>query len=128
MTSDKPLVIVTRRLPDVVETRMAELFDTRLNDDDHPLSPAELVAAMHEADVLVPTVTDRIDAGLLAQAGDRLRLIANYGNGVDNIFDDMTSSNVNGSLKKALGFNSAHLRLDTHTAAICSSVQPVSCW
>ena len=84
-TRTKPRVVVTRKLPDVVETRMAELFDTRLNDDDHPLSPAEIVAAMQEADVLVPTVTDRIDAGMLAQAGDRLRLIANYGNGVDNI-------------------------------------------
>lgn len=84
-TRTKPRVVVTRKLPDVVETRMAELFDTRLNEDDHPLSPAELVAAMQEADVLVPTVTDRIDAGMLAQAGDRLRLIANYGNGVDNI-------------------------------------------
>ncbi len=85
MPQSKPRVVVTRKLPDVVETRMRELFDTRLNDDDTPLSQADLAAAMREADVLVPTVTDRIDAGLLAQAGDRLRLIANYGNGVDNI-------------------------------------------
>jgi glyoxylate reductase len=81
----KPLVVVTRRLPDVVETRMRELFETRLNLDDKPLSSAELVAAVQSADVLVPTVTDEIDASLLAQAGPNLRLIANFGNGVDNI-------------------------------------------
>jgi glyoxylate reductase len=81
----RPLVVVTRRLPDVVETRMRELFDTRLNDDDTPMSPEALAAALAEADVLVPTVTDRIDAALLAKAGERLRLIANFGTGVDNI-------------------------------------------
>ncbi len=85
MTKKKPVVVVTRRLPDVVETRMRELFDTRLNVDDRPMTPAELVEAMRTADVLVPTVTDKIDSGLLAQAGDDLRLIANFGNGVDNI-------------------------------------------
>jgi glyoxylate reductase len=81
----KPIVIVTRRLPDVVETRMRELFDARLNVDDKPMSRAELVAAAKIADVLVPTVTDRIDASLIAEAGPGLRLIANFGNGVDNI-------------------------------------------
>jgi glyoxylate reductase len=81
----KPVVVVTRRLPDLVETRMRELFDTRLNDEDKPLSPAELVEAVRGADVLVPTVTDHIDASILAQAGQNLRLIANFGNGVDNI-------------------------------------------
>ncbi|MFE1600703.1 2-hydroxyacid dehydrogenase [Methylobacterium sp. ID0610] len=81
----KPLVVVTRRLPDVVETRMRELFDTRLNHDDKPLSSAALAQAMQEADVLVPTVTDEIDASVLAQAGPNLRLIANFGNGVDHI-------------------------------------------
>ena len=81
----KPLVVVTRRLPDVVETRMRELFDTRLNHDDAPLSQEALAAAIREADVLVPTVTDEIGAGLLAQAGPNLRLIANFGNGVDHI-------------------------------------------
>ena len=81
----RPLVVVTRRLPDVVETRMRELFDTRLNLDDKPLSPAELVEAVKTADVLVPTVTDEIDASVLAQAGPNLKLIANFGNGVDNI-------------------------------------------
>ncbi|MDB5571096.1 MAG: gyaR [Hyphomicrobiales bacterium] len=81
----KPLVIVTRKLPDVVETRMCELFDTRLNVTDQPMSQQELADALRTADVVVPTVTDRIDAALLAQAGDQLRLIANFGNGVDNI-------------------------------------------
>jgi glyoxylate reductase len=81
----RPLVVVTRRLPDVVETRMRELFDTRLNLDDKALSQGELVAAMQSADVLVPTVTDEIDASVLAQAGPNLKLIANFGNGVDNI-------------------------------------------
>jgi len=85
MPKKKPLVVVTRKLPAVVETRMRELFDARLNIDDIPMSPAALVEAVKTADVLVPTVTDRIDAGLIAQAGDQLRLIANFGNGVDNI-------------------------------------------
>jgi glyoxylate reductase len=85
MPKTRPLVIVTRKLPDVVETRMRELFDTRLNLDDSPRSQAELVEAVREAEVLVPTVTDRIDAAVLSQAGPRLKLIANYGNGVDNI-------------------------------------------
>ncbi len=85
MTKAKPLVIVTRRLPEPVETRMRELFQTQLNIEDKPLSQAELVKAMQTADVLVPTVTDRIDAAMLAQAGDQLKLIANFGNGVDNI-------------------------------------------
>lgn len=81
----KPLVVITRKLPDPVETRMRELFDARLNVDDKPMSQPELVAAMREADVLVPTITDRIDSALIAQAGDQLKLIANFGNGVDNI-------------------------------------------
>jgi glyoxylate reductase len=85
MPKKKPLVVVTRRLPASVETRMRELFDARLNDDDHPLSQAELMEAVKNADVLVPTVTDRIDAEVLQQAGERMKLIANFGNGVDNI-------------------------------------------
>ncbi|WP_334176177.1 D-glycerate dehydrogenase [Pseudoxanthobacter sp.] len=84
-TRKKPLVIVTRKLPDVVETRMCELFDARLNETDRPMSQAELVAAAQSADVLVPTITDRIDAAVIAQAGARLKLIANFGNGVDHI-------------------------------------------
>ncbi|MDR3376920.1 MAG: D-glycerate dehydrogenase [Ancalomicrobiaceae bacterium] len=85
MPKSKPLVVVTRRLPDVIETRMRELFDARLNVEDRPLSQAELVEAVKTADVLVPTITDLMDAGVIAQAGGQLKLIANYGNGVDNI-------------------------------------------
>ena len=85
MTTKKPRVVVTRKLPSVIETRMMELFDVRLNEDDHWFSKEELVAACQEADVLVPTVTDRIDASVLSQAGEQLRLIANYGTGVDHI-------------------------------------------
>src|ERR1700741_1846536 len=81
----KPLVVVTRKLPDTVETRMRELFDARLNLDDKPMTQAELAEAVKVADVLVPTVTDRIDSALLSQSGEKLRLIANFGNGVDNI-------------------------------------------
>src|SRR5712691_12317988 len=66
----KPLVVVTRKLPDSVETRMRELFDARLNLDDKPMTPAELAETVKSADVLVPTVTDRIDASVLAKAGD----------------------------------------------------------
>jgi glyoxylate reductase len=85
MPKKKPLVVVTRRLPESVETRMRELFDARLNVDDRPLNQAELVEAVKTADVLVPTVTDRIDADVLSQAGGNLKLVANFGNGVDNI-------------------------------------------
>jgi glyoxylate reductase len=85
MSRARSLVIVTRRLPEPVETRMRELFQTRLNVDDRPMTQAELVEAMKSADVLVPTVTDRIDEQMIAQAGERLKLIANFGNGVDNI-------------------------------------------
>jgi glyoxylate reductase len=86
----KPLVIVTRKLPDHVETRMRELFDTRLNDDDKPMGRAELIEAVKTAEILVPTVTDPIDAAVLTQAGEQLRLIANFGNGVDHI--DVTAA------------------------------------
>ena len=85
VANKKPLVIVTRRLPASVETRLRELFDTRLNEDDHALTPEELASAMAVADVLVPTVTDLIDKTVIAQAGPTLKLIANFGNGVDNI-------------------------------------------
>ena len=90
MVKKKPLVVVTRKLPDIIETRMRELFDTRLNVTDKPMNATELAAAMRIADVLVPTVTDRIDSGLIAQAGEQMKLIANFGNGVDNI--DVTSA------------------------------------
>ncbi len=85
MTKRKPLVIVTRKLPDVVETRMRELFNTRLSEDDHAMSQAELIEAVKTAEVLVPTVTDRIDKAVINQAGEQLKLIANFGTGVDNI-------------------------------------------
>ncbi|MEM6595170.1 MAG: D-glycerate dehydrogenase [Pseudomonadota bacterium] len=85
MPRQKLSVVVTRRLPDIVETRMSELFDVRLRDDDAPMTKSELAQAMQEADILVPTITDRIDAGLLGQAGEKLKLIANYGAGVDHI-------------------------------------------
>jgi len=86
----KPLVVVTRKLPDHVETRMRELFDTNLNENDKPMDRAELIDAMRTAEILVPTVTDRIDAAVLTQAGEQLRLIANFGNGVDHI--DVTAA------------------------------------
>jgi len=81
----KPLVVITRKLPDPVETRMRELFDARLNVEDRPMSQAELIAAVKEADVLVPTVTDTIDAQVIAEAGPNLKLIANFGNGIEKI-------------------------------------------
>jgi glyoxylate reductase len=84
-SKDKPLVIVTRKLPDVIETRMMELFQTRLNVDDKPMSATQLADAVKTAEVLVPTVTDRIDGKILAQAGPQLRLIASFGTGVDHI-------------------------------------------
>lgn len=81
----KPKVHVTRHLLPEVEARMSELFDVTLNTEDRPLSRNELVAAMRESDVIVPTVTDRIDAGMLEEAGDRLGLIANFGAGIEHI-------------------------------------------
>ena len=90
----KPLVVVTRKLPAAVETRMRELFDARLNLDDKPMSHDELVEAVKIADVLVPTVTDEITADIIAAAGDNLKLIANFGNGFDNI--DVPAASVRG--------------------------------
>ena len=81
----RPLVIVTRKLPDAIETRMMELFDARLNDTDTPITQTQLIEAVKQADVLVPTVTDRIDTGVLAHANPNLRLIASFGTGVDHI-------------------------------------------
>jgi glyoxylate reductase len=81
----KPLVVVTRKLPDSVETRMRELFEVELNLDDRPMNQSELAKAAQRADVLVPTVTDEIDGKVIDQAGEGLKLIANFGNGVDNI-------------------------------------------
>ncbi len=81
----KPRVVITRRLPNVVEARMAELFDCTFNTSDTPFSKVDLVAAVKETDVLVPTITDRIDSFVIAQAGPQLKLIANFGNGLDHI-------------------------------------------
>jgi glyoxylate reductase len=85
MLSKRPFVVVTRKLPDIVETRMCELFQARLNLDDAAMNRAQLEAAVAEAEVLVPTVTDRIDDALIKAAGPKLKLIAQFGTGVDNI-------------------------------------------
>ena len=85
MADKKPLVILTRKLPDSVETRMRELFDAELNDNDEAFSREKLLEAIGRADVLVPTVTDRIDADIIASAGPKLKLIASFGTGVDHI-------------------------------------------
>src|SRR4029079_1812862 len=85
MAAERPLIIVTRKLPDVVETRLRELFDARLNLEDRPFSRDELIDAVKKANVLIPTVTDRIDRSVLSQAGPNLKLIAQFGTGVDNI-------------------------------------------
>src|SRR5580658_5220801 len=90
MPKKKPCVVVTRRLPELIETRMRELFDAHLNLDDKPMSESEIVEAMREADVLVPTITDPINAHMIAQAGNQMKLVANFGNGVDHI--DVTSA------------------------------------
>ncbi|MEM8825162.1 MAG: D-glycerate dehydrogenase [Pseudomonadota bacterium] len=85
MPTQRLTVAVTRRLPEPVEARMAELFDCQFTDSDDTMGRDALLAAMQGADILVPSITDRIDAPLLAGAGDRLKLIANYGAGVDHI-------------------------------------------
>ncbi|NBX07342.1 MAG: D-glycerate dehydrogenase, partial [Proteobacteria bacterium] len=77
----KPKVVLTRKLPDVTETRMRELFDAELRAQDTPLDPDKLVAAMQDTDVLVPTVTDKLTKDILSKAGDRLKLIASFGTG-----------------------------------------------
>jgi len=85
MSAPKLKVVLTRRLPDAVETRMRELFDTELNLTDRPMDRAALEAAVQRADVLVPTITDTIDANLLSGAGEQLKMIASFGAGVDHI-------------------------------------------
>ncbi|MEX0371487.1 MAG: 2-hydroxyacid dehydrogenase [Tateyamaria sp.] len=85
MPKERLSVVVTRRLPAEVETRLSELFDVTLRDSDTPLTRGEIVEAMKTADVLVPTITDAVDGAMIGQAGTRLKLIANYGAGVDNI-------------------------------------------
>ena len=85
MSQKKPKVIITRKLPETIETRMRELFDTTLNENDIPFSREQLEAAIKKADVLVPTVTDKIDSDLILSAGNQLRLIASFGTGFDHI-------------------------------------------
>ncbi len=85
MAAQKPSVVVTRRLPAPVETRLKELFDVELRESDTKMTREELIAAMERADVLVPCITDQIDAAMLARAGERLKLIANFGAGIDHI-------------------------------------------
>ena len=94
MATRKPKVIVTRKLPDSVETRMRELFDTELNVTDEPMSRKQLLEAIARCDVLSPTITDKIDAAMIAKAGEKLKLIANFGAGVDHI--DVAAANAAG--------------------------------
>ena len=94
MAVRKPKVVVTRKLPDPVETRMRELFDAELNLSDTPMDAAALAAALQRADVLACTITDRIDAAAIASAGEKLKLIANFGVGVDHI--DVAAANARG--------------------------------
>ncbi|WP_397414617.1 2-hydroxyacid dehydrogenase [Phenylobacterium sp.] len=94
MPNRKPKVIVTRKLPDSVETRMRELFDTELNISDEPLTRKALIDAVGRCDVLASTITDTIDATLIEKAGERLKLIANFGAGVDHI--DVAAANARG--------------------------------
>ncbi len=96
MSADRLSVVVTRRLPEAVERRMGELFDTQLPKDDAPMDKSDLAEAMKAADVLVPTLSDKIDAAMLAGTGERLKLIANYGAGVDHI--DVASARQRGIL------------------------------
>jgi len=96
MPARKPKVIVTRKLPDSVETRMRELFDTELNVSDEPFTRKALIEAVGRCDVLASTITDKIDAALIEKAGDQLKLIANFGAGIDHI--DVAAANARGIL------------------------------
>ncbi|WP_298864537.1 D-glycerate dehydrogenase [uncultured Sulfitobacter sp.] len=96
MPSTQLRVATTRRLPEALESRLGEFFDVSLRCSDAPMSRQELIETVKEFDVLVPTLTDRIDSGLIGQAGDQLKLIANYGVGVDHI--DVHTARQNGIL------------------------------
>jgi len=135
----KALVVITRKLPDTIETRLRELFDARLNLDDKPMSQAELAEMVKTADVLVPTITDRIDAAVLSKAGDRLKLIANFGNGFDHIdvatalSRGITVTNTPGVLTEdtadmTMALILAVPRRLTEGAAILSSDKPWAGW
>ncbi|MHA7870885.1 MAG: 2-hydroxyacid dehydrogenase [Hyphococcus sp.] len=94
MTGSVPTVAVTRKLPEAIENRLTDLFDTTLRDDDAPLSQAELIALAQHCDVLAPTLGDRLDAPFFEAAGDRLKLVANFGAGTDHI--DVAAANARG--------------------------------
>ena len=94
MAQTKPVVVVTRKLPDAIETRMMELFDARLNLDDAPMNKAQLLEAVQSADVLTPTITDPIDGEIIQAAGPNLKMIANFGTGVDHI--DLAAASAKG--------------------------------
>lgn len=85
MTDERPRVLVTRKLPEPVERRLEAGYGVRLNPSDEPLTPAELTTAMAEFDALIPTVSDRIDAGTLQASDRRVGMIANVGVGFSNI-------------------------------------------
>ncbi len=85
MSKKKLRVLVTRKLPDATETRLMELFDVKLNINDEPMSQEEIAEGLKTSEVLVPTVTDQIDNDIIRAAGKQLKLVANYGTGVDHI-------------------------------------------
>ena len=89
----KPVVVVTRRWPNAVEERLIDLFDARLNEDDHPFSQQELCEAMKTADALMPTVTDKVDADVIGVAGRKAQIIGNFGVGFNNIDIDAAKQN-----------------------------------
>ena len=94
MSDTRLKVIVTRRLPDAVELRLKELFDTELNPSDEAFSQDQLVDAVKRADVLVSTVTDQVDGQVLSQSGEQFKMVAQFGAGVDNI--DVQTANERG--------------------------------
>lgn len=94
MSDTRLKVIVTRRLPDAVELRLKELFDTELNASDEAFTEAQLIDAVGRADVLVSTVTDQVDGQVLSKAGDQFKMVAQFGAGVDNI--DVQTANERG--------------------------------
>ena len=96
MSNSKLSVVVTRRLPKAVENRLTELFDTVLNETDTPFTHTQLVDALQSAVVIVPTLSDNLNAGTLAKAGNQLKLISNYGSGYDHI--DIEAAKTHGVL------------------------------
>src|SRR6056297_1551351 len=94
MSDTRLKVIVTRRLPDAVELRLKELFDTELNPSDTAFTAEQLADAVSRADVLVSTVTDQVDGQVLSKSGKQFTMIAQFGAGVDNI--DVQTANKRG--------------------------------